>query len=47
MWLDYTAVVGTLTPNPGTIINLGLIWPTWDSAIPGSGVFVRQTLIPV
>jgi prepilin-type N-terminal cleavage/methylation domain-containing protein len=46
-WLDYTAVVGTPQPNPGTTINIGVIWPTWDSAAPGSTRFLRQTRISV
>jgi prepilin-type N-terminal cleavage/methylation domain-containing protein/prepilin-type processing-associated H-X9-DG protein len=46
-FLDYTAVVGTATPNPGTTINLGLIWPTWDSVDVGNNRFTRQTSIPV
>src|SRR5438034_998430 len=29
--LDYAAQVGTLQPNPGTTINIGVIWPTWES----------------
>jgi prepilin-type N-terminal cleavage/methylation domain-containing protein len=32
-WIDYNAKVGQKNPNPGTTINLGFIWPTWDSVI--------------
>jgi prepilin-type N-terminal cleavage/methylation domain-containing protein len=45
--LDYTAVVGTLVPNRNTIINVGVIWPTWDSVNIGDNTFLRQTRIPV
>src|SRR5689334_5439694 len=38
-WLDYTAQVGTLKPNPGTTVNLGVIWPTWDSVNVGNYTF--------
>src|SRR5207245_428129 len=31
MWLDYNAQVGTLAPDPNSTINIGVIWPTWDS----------------
>jgi prepilin-type N-terminal cleavage/methylation domain-containing protein len=44
-WLDYSAVVGTATPNPATTINLGFIWPTWDSVNVGNNTFLRQTKI--
>jgi prepilin-type N-terminal cleavage/methylation domain-containing protein len=46
MWLDYKAQVGTLTPNPSTTINIGLVWPTWDSVNVGANTFLRQTKIP-
>jgi prepilin-type N-terminal cleavage/methylation domain-containing protein/prepilin-type processing-associated H-X9-DG protein len=32
-FLDYNAQVGQTNPNPGSTINLGFIWPTWDSVI--------------
>jgi prepilin-type N-terminal cleavage/methylation domain-containing protein/prepilin-type processing-associated H-X9-DG protein len=44
-WLDFTAQVGTATPNPATTINLGLIWPTWDSVAVSNNTFLRQTRI--
>jgi prepilin-type N-terminal cleavage/methylation domain-containing protein len=46
-WLDYTAKVGTPTPNPATTINIGVIWPTWDSVNRGNNTFLRQTRIPI
>jgi hypothetical protein len=45
VWLDYTAFVGEGTPNPATTINIGVIWPTWDSVNVGGNVFLRQSLI--
>jgi prepilin-type N-terminal cleavage/methylation domain-containing protein/prepilin-type processing-associated H-X9-DG protein len=44
-WLDYAAVVGTQSPNPATTINIGVIWPTWDSVNTGENTFLRQTRI--
>lgn len=43
--LDYGAQVGTLKPNPGTTINIGVIWPTWDSV--SGDIFLRQTRVKV
>jgi prepilin-type N-terminal cleavage/methylation domain-containing protein len=45
-WLDYTAFVGESSPNPKTIINIGIIWPTWDSVNISNNTFLRQTRIP-
>src|SRR5262249_47502168 len=47
VWLDYTAQVGTPAPNPATTINIGVIWPTWDSVNVGDKTFLRQTRIPI
>jgi prepilin-type N-terminal cleavage/methylation domain-containing protein len=44
-WIDYAARVGQSSPNPSTTINIGIIWPTWDSVNPGAKVFLRQTHI--
>src|SRR5262249_14708054 len=44
-WLDFSAVVGTPTPNPATTINPGIIWPTWDSVAVGQNMFLRQVRI--
>jgi prepilin-type N-terminal cleavage/methylation domain-containing protein len=45
--LDYTGVVGKLAPTPGTTINVGVVWPTWQSVNTGSYTWLRQTRIPV
>jgi hypothetical protein len=44
-WLDYTAPVGRTTPHPATTINIGIIWPTWDSVNTGNNTFLRQARI--
>jgi prepilin-type N-terminal cleavage/methylation domain-containing protein len=44
-WLDYKAFVGESAPNPATTINLGFIWPTWDSVNVGNNTFLRQSRI--
>ncbi|HEY1860588.1 MAG TPA: DUF1559 domain-containing protein [Gemmataceae bacterium] len=44
-WLDYTAFVGESSPNPATTIDLGFIWPTWDSVDRGHNTFLRQSRI--
>jgi len=46
-WLDYTAFVGKRSPNPATTINIGVIWPTWDSVDVSNHTFLRQTRIQV
>ena len=45
--IDYNARVGQANPNPATTINLGFIWPTWDSVNIGNNTWLRQTKIPV
>jgi prepilin-type N-terminal cleavage/methylation domain-containing protein len=47
VWLDYTAFVGETNPNPATTVNVGVVWPTWDSVNVGNNTFLRQTRIPV
>jgi prepilin-type N-terminal cleavage/methylation domain-containing protein len=46
-WLDYTGRVGGPPPNPSTTINIGFIWPTWDSVEKGSMTWLRQTRIKI
>jgi prepilin-type N-terminal cleavage/methylation domain-containing protein len=52
-WMDPTAQVNwgppPTAPNPKTTIDIGVIWPTWDSVNVSASplVFVRGTLIPV
>jgi prepilin-type N-terminal cleavage/methylation domain-containing protein len=45
VWLDWGAKVGQTNPNPSRIINIGFIWPTWDSVNPGSTTWLRGTHI--
>jgi prepilin-type N-terminal cleavage/methylation domain-containing protein/prepilin-type processing-associated H-X9-DG protein len=47
MWLDYNANVGQGSPNSGTTVNVGIIWPTWDSVNVGNNTWLRQTKIKV
>ena len=42
-WLDPSAAVGKTTP--GTPVNIGIIWPTWDSVNISSNTWLRQTRI--
>jgi prepilin-type N-terminal cleavage/methylation domain-containing protein/prepilin-type processing-associated H-X9-DG protein len=44
-WLDYNAQVGQASPNPATTINLGFIWPTWDSVLVPTYSWLRQTKV--
>jgi prepilin-type N-terminal cleavage/methylation domain-containing protein len=46
-YLDYAANVGQTNPNPGTTINVGFIWPTWDSVVIASNKWLRGTLMPI
>jgi len=47
VWLDPTGVVGTTaTPNPSAVINVGVVWPCWDSVNKGGNTWLRQTRIP-
>jgi prepilin-type N-terminal cleavage/methylation domain-containing protein/prepilin-type processing-associated H-X9-DG protein len=43
-WID-VAPVGTASPSPAGTINLGFIWPTWDSVNVGNYTWLRQTRI--
>jgi prepilin-type N-terminal cleavage/methylation domain-containing protein len=47
MWLDPTGSVGSGPPSPATTINLGLLWPTWDSVNVSNYTWLRQTRIPI
>jgi len=38
--------IGTAKPNPATTVNIGVIWPTWDSVNVSANTFLRQTRIP-
>jgi prepilin-type processing-associated H-X9-DG protein len=46
-WLDYTGRVGGPDPNRSTTINVGVIWPTWDSVNISNYTWLRQTQIKV
>jgi prepilin-type N-terminal cleavage/methylation domain-containing protein/prepilin-type processing-associated H-X9-DG protein len=46
-WMDYNAKVGQANPNPGSTANIGVIWPTWDSVVPGNNTWLRGAKIPV
>ena len=45
VWLDYSARVGNADPNMATTINIGVIWPTWDSVDIANRVFLRKAKI--
>ena len=45
IYLDYTAGVGTLVPNPGTTINIGVVWPVWESV--AAPIFLRQHRVKI
>jgi prepilin-type processing-associated H-X9-DG protein len=47
VWMDYTAGVGRATPNPGTTINTGYVWPTWAAVNKGANTWLRQTKVSV
>jgi prepilin-type N-terminal cleavage/methylation domain-containing protein len=46
-FLDYAAQVTNppMPPNPGTTINIGFIWPCWESV--NAPIFLKQTLVKV
>jgi len=44
-FLDYNAHVGTLAPNPASTINIGIIWPVWESV--NAPIFLKQTRVKV
>src|SRR5207245_9963358 len=46
-FMSPTAPTGTAAPNPKATIDVGVLWPTWDSVNKSSNIFLRQTLIPV
>jgi prepilin-type N-terminal cleavage/methylation domain-containing protein/prepilin-type processing-associated H-X9-DG protein len=47
MWMDYNAKVGQQFPNAGTTFNIRIIWPTWDSVVPNTQQWLRQSRVPV
>jgi prepilin-type N-terminal cleavage/methylation domain-containing protein/prepilin-type processing-associated H-X9-DG protein len=46
-WMDPTAPVGQAMPNAANVINIGFVWPTWDSVNTSNNTFLRQAAIPV
>jgi prepilin-type N-terminal cleavage/methylation domain-containing protein len=46
-WMNWGAAVGQTNPNPANNINLGVIWPTWDSVNVSGNTWLRQTRIPI
>jgi prepilin-type N-terminal cleavage/methylation domain-containing protein/prepilin-type processing-associated H-X9-DG protein len=46
-FLDYNGAVGQANPNAGSTLNIGFIWPTWDSVNPSTNSWLRQTRIPI
>jgi prepilin-type N-terminal cleavage/methylation domain-containing protein len=46
-YMDPGGFVGQTNPNAGAVINLGFIWPTWDSVNKSSNKWLRQTRIQV
>jgi prepilin-type N-terminal cleavage/methylation domain-containing protein len=46
-YLDPGAPVGQGTPLASRVINIGVIWPTWDSVNVQANTYLRQTLIPI
>jgi prepilin-type N-terminal cleavage/methylation domain-containing protein/prepilin-type processing-associated H-X9-DG protein len=46
-WIDWSGFVGQTNPNPANTINIGVVWPTWDSVNVGNYTWLRQTRMPV
>jgi prepilin-type N-terminal cleavage/methylation domain-containing protein len=44
-YLDWKAKVGQTNPNPANVIDIGVIWPTWDSVNKGSNTWLRQSRV--
>jgi prepilin-type N-terminal cleavage/methylation domain-containing protein len=44
-FLDTTASVGTMAPNPATTINIGINWPVWESV--SAPIFLRQSRVKI
>jgi prepilin-type N-terminal cleavage/methylation domain-containing protein len=45
VYLDPSGRVGNSKPN--TYVNIGIIWPTWDSVNPGNMTWLRQSRVPI
>jgi prepilin-type N-terminal cleavage/methylation domain-containing protein len=48
VWLDPTGKVTSppQPPNASSVVNVGVIWPTWDSVNKNANTWLRQTRIP-
>jgi prepilin-type N-terminal cleavage/methylation domain-containing protein/prepilin-type processing-associated H-X9-DG protein len=46
VWLDFNGKVGTAAVNKSSVVNVGIIWPTWDSVNIGDYSWLRGTRIP-
>jgi prepilin-type processing-associated H-X9-DG protein len=46
-FLDPGAAVGNASPVAARVINIGVVWPTWDSVNTANNTFLRQSQIPV
>jgi prepilin-type N-terminal cleavage/methylation domain-containing protein len=46
-FLDYNASVGTTNANPGSTIDIGVVWPTWDSVNTANYTFLRTKHMPI
>jgi prepilin-type N-terminal cleavage/methylation domain-containing protein len=44
-WLNF-APVGQAQPSPANTVNIGVIWPTWDSVNVSNYTWLRQARIP-
>jgi prepilin-type N-terminal cleavage/methylation domain-containing protein len=49
VWMDPTGAVTNppKPPTPGAVINVGVIWPTWQSVNKSNNSWLRTTRIPV
>jgi prepilin-type N-terminal cleavage/methylation domain-containing protein len=47
VWMDTGGFVGGGGPTKATTINIGVVWPTWDSVNVGNYTWLRQTRIPI
>jgi prepilin-type N-terminal cleavage/methylation domain-containing protein len=46
-WLDTSGAVGQPAPNPASTIDIGVIWPVWDSVNKADNTWLRQTRIKI
>jgi len=45
-YLDPNGAVNGNPPNAGSVVNIGVIWPCWDSVVKGNNTWLRQARIP-